>query len=99
MILKYQTSTRTYGQPINITLDRLCNGITIKNSGNSICVFADDPLQPGESKAIGGNKGEILQGRYNVFFKPIASPPPGYVQNDECVVTQKYYTEGQPGLQ
>lgn len=93
--LRYTTRTTQYGKEVNITLDRLSNGLTVKNGGNSVLIFDDDPLQPTESKGIGGNRAEILVGRYRLYFEPIASPPPGYVQNDLAIVTEKYYMEGQ----
>jgi len=93
MILNYTTRTNLTGQPLNITLDALSNGLTVRNIGNSICVFNDDPLQPGESKSTGGNKGEILKGRYALKFQTPAVVPVGYVQNDQAVVTEKFYLD------
>lgn len=89
--IKYATRENTYTQPQNILLDRYSNGITVKNIGNSICFFNSDPLQPGESKGIGGNYLEILDGRYRVYFQTPAVVPPGYVQVDSALVTEKFY--------
>lgn len=89
--IKYATNTKPINLAGNITLDRWSNGLTIKNTGNSVLLFNQDPLQPGQSKAIGGNYGELLTGRYAVAFAPIASPPPGYVQSNGGIVTEKYY--------
>lgn len=74
-----------------ITLDEYSNGFTLKNAGNSICIINGDPLEPGESKAFGGNQGEIIIGVYNFKFQAIASPPPGYVQVDSAILTEKFY--------
>lgn len=93
MILNWTTRTNLTGQALNITLDPLSNGLTVRNIGNSICIFNDDPLQPGESKSQGGNKGEILKGRYALRFQTPTVVPPGYVQNDQAVVTEKFYLD------
>jgi|SRR6516164_10975316 hypothetical protein len=91
MWLKYTTRKTIYASQQNINLDQYSNGLTVRNIGNSVCVFDGDPLQPGQSKAIGGNKAEILTGRYSFSFQPIANPPIGYVQMDMAIVTEKYY--------
>jgi len=39
-------STLEITQELKITLDPKCNLITVKNTGNSVCLFDDDPLQP-----------------------------------------------------
>lgn len=95
MRLDYTTRTTPTGQMLNITLDPWSNGLSVKNTGNSICIFNDDPLQPGESKTIGGNKGELLRGRYAVKFQTPATVPVGYVQFDQAVVTEKYYLDNE----
>jgi len=98
MRLDYTTRTTPTGQALNITLDPWSNGLSVKNTGNSICIFNDDPLLPGESKTIGGNKGELLRGRYALKFQTPATAPPGYVQNDQAVVTEKYYLDNDNNL-
>lgn len=91
MWIKYTIREMEIGTPQNLTLDKYSNGFTLKNTGNSICFLNIDPLQPGESKAIGGNKSELLTGRYRVYFAPIANPPVGYTQQDNAILTEKYY--------
>jgi hypothetical protein len=95
--LKYETSTRTLQARGNIVLDAWSNGFTVKNAGNSILSFNGDPIQPNESKGFGGNRGELIEGNYSFFFTAPASPPPGYVQSDLAIITEKYYkpTEAQ----
>jgi hypothetical protein len=51
------------------------NGFTVKNAGNTIVFFNQEPLQPGESQTIGGNEGEIFVGRVDIYFKlPVPAP-------------------------
>lgn len=73
-----------------IDLDPLCNGLNIINIGSSVANVNGVPLQPpaagesvGDSYTIGGNKGEILQGRVNISFTGAVG---------KVVVVQKFYT-------
>jgi len=95
--LKYNTQTKPLQARGEIVLDDWSNGFTVKNAGTSVLVMNGDPLQPTESKGFGGNKGELMVGKYSYFFKPIDNPPPGYVQVDFAIVTEKFYlpTEAQ----
>jgi len=90
-LLAYNIRTTAYDTTQNITLDTFSNGITVKNSGNSLLLFSNDVLQPGASKAIGGNKGEILKARLQISFQTPPVVPPGYVQQDQAIVTEKFY--------
>lgn len=87
----YNIVKQLYSIPQKIDLDILCNGVTVKNIGNSICVIDNDPLQPFESESIGGNKDEIFYGRHNISFQPAVPQPLPRV--DLAVVTQKFYIE------
>jgi hypothetical protein len=83
--------TNAYGISQNVTLDKLSNCLAIKNAGNSICVFNDDPLQPGECKIFSAWPGELLKGRYTFYFRTPAVVPLGYVQSDLAVITEQFY--------
>lgn len=98
-LLYFETTVQTYTRVQKINIPRLCNAVTVKNTGNIICVFDLDPLQPGESKSIGGNRGEVTIGRHDVDFttQGMTVVPP--VQNPSCVVTLKYYIKPPSGMQ
>jgi hypothetical protein len=85
--LTYNFDTKPYQQNIQITLDRLCNGVTVLNAGTSNLSFQGDVLAPGTSKSIGGNFGEILRGRVDLQFTGAGA--------NLAVVTEKYYNPGQ----
>lgn len=82
-----------------ITLDPLCNGVTIINQGNGgvnvqQCYLNSSPLNvspgdryAGESLAIGGNEGERLTGRLQIAFDAGVTEP-------LVIVVQKYYLPG-----
>jgi hypothetical protein len=89
--IKTNTRTTIIATGGNIILDEYSNGFTIKNIGNSVLFINHDPLQPTESKGFGGHLFTILTGRYAFTFDPIASPPPGYVQDDNAVITEYYF--------
>jgi hypothetical protein len=65
------------------------NGVTVKNAGNTIVIFNQEPLQPGESESIGGNEGEIFVGRVDIFFT-LPVPPPLVPVNMAWIIV-KYY--------
>jgi len=92
--LRYNTDTRIYQQAAKVTLDRLTNGVTVKNNGNTVCLFNSDPLLPGESKAVGGNYGEIYTGRLDISFNVIGLTPAPVTPVNSAVVTYKFYQPG-----
>lgn len=90
-ILKYNTAVQVYTLPVQAPIDPYCNGITIKNSGNTNVIFQGDLLAPGESKFIGGNRAEVYIGRIDLNFA-LPTPAPVTPQNS-CTVTVKYYVD------
>jgi hypothetical protein len=87
--LKYNISTQTYNNVQKVQWDRWLNGFTLHNTGNTILSFNNDPIQPGGSKTVGGNFGEIYGGRIDIqFITP--SPAPSTI-NNAVVITQKFY--------
>lgn len=90
-ILYYNTVTQSYSFPQKVVIQDKCNGFTIRNAGNSILIMDDEQIQPGESKAIGGNRNEYFVGRKDISFAPQAVQPAPRI--DLCYVTQKYYVD------
>jgi hypothetical protein len=84
-LLIYNTNTFTFAAGVNAPLDPYCNGIIVENLGTSILVFQGDPIQPGNSKTIGGNYGEIYVGRIDILFINTG------LQINNAFITQKYY--------
>jgi hypothetical protein len=98
-LLYFDTSVLQYAVPAKINLDLLCNAIVVNNTGNIICLIDDEPLQPGDSKTIGGNRGEILTGRHEIGFTTVgmAVVPSPIIQS--AFVTQKFYINPPKGSQ
>ena len=88
-MLNVNFSTQQYNGNKHVTVVRNCNGFTVKNRGNSISVINQDPLDPGESKAFGLNRGEVYTGRIDISFRAQAVQPAPRV--DSAFVTQKFY--------
>lgn len=83
-----ESSVQTYGVATNLTLDKRCNLIIVKNAapvGGAVVLFDDDPLQPGESKVMGGHWRTIYAGRHQISFTG------GGAQI--AIFTQMYYIE------
>jgi hypothetical protein len=83
-LLQYNIVTSNYQSRLEIEIEHWCNGMVIKNDGTVNCFFNTEPIVPGESKSIGGNRLEIYRGRATLSFATggIAS----------AWVTQKFYT-------
>jgi len=88
---------QAYSQPQNINISELCNGITVKNLGNTLVLLDDEVLQPGDFKAFGGNRGEVFTGRHNITFTTNGMAVPPAVPAPLAWVTQKFYTTPPPG--
>lgn len=85
--LTFNFDTKIFTSVIEITLDPLCNGITVFNGGTSTIMFQGDFILPQVSKTIGGNFAEILRGRVDISFTGMG--------NNYAVITQKFYLPGQ----
>lgn len=90
IILYWNTHVMAYSVPAKVDFDNRTNGFVVKNAGNQLLIFDDETLQPGESKAYSGNKGEIFVGRKDLYF----AIPAGFVGTavNLAFVTVKYYT-------
>lgn len=81
--LRFNFSTQVYTSTIEIDVDEWCNSISVKNNGASTLIFQGDILGPGEFKTIGGNYGEVLEGRIDIRFTGAGA--------NLAAVTQKFY--------
>ena len=59
--LEYNSVPGQYQVSGQIPIDPFCNGLVVKNAGNTILLFQGVPLQPGESKSVGGDSSETLR--------------------------------------
>lgn len=82
-LLQYNISVQVYISPQQVPVMEFCNGYTVRNTGTSNVVIQGDVLAPNESKAVGGNRGEIYVGRLDLNFAGAG--------NNSCLITQKYY--------
>jgi hypothetical protein len=88
-LLRFNTSVQQYQGPKQVVIASYLNAISVKNEGTTLVIFQGDTLQPGESKSIGGNFGEIYDSRIDIFFQTQVPAPA--VINNLAVVTQKFY--------
>jgi len=85
----YNSSTQDYSRQTSVVPDKLCNGVTVINKGNTIALWNGLPLVPGESMTVGGNEGEVYIGRIDISFAlPVPAPP---VPINQAFVIQKFY--------
>lgn len=89
--LLYNTSTLEYIAQRSVVLDKLCNGVTVINKGNTIAMWNGLPLQPNESMTVGGNVGEVFVGRVDISFS-LPTPAPPTPVNSAWVI-QKFYDQ------
>lgn len=93
-VLFCNQSTQGYSQATMVPPDKLCNGFTVKNAGNTICIVNGEPIQPDDFKTFGMNRGEIYIGRIDLsFVLPTPAPP---IPTNQAFVTQKFYVNMGP---
>ena len=88
-LIAWNFDTKDFSVNAQIDIDQLCNAITVKNAGTTLVLIQGDILQPGESKAMGGNRMEILRGRFDIRFQTQVPPP--LIITNLAFVTQKFY--------
>jgi hypothetical protein len=86
--LYYNISVTTYTKSGNVTPAGPLNAWTVKNNGTNPVEVNGDPLDPGESKSVGGNYGEVYIGMIKLNFGT------GAAAGNNAEVTQKFYCEG-----
>ena len=85
----YNTTTQEYTALRSVNVDKMCNGFSVNNAGTTIVTLNGEPLQPGQSKTVGGNEDEIYVGRIDLAFI-VPTPAPSTIINSAWV-TQKFY--------
>jgi hypothetical protein len=87
--LRYNTQVQEYRSLRSVNVDKLCNGFTVNNAGTTIVTLNGEPIQPGATKTVGGNEGEVYVGRIDLAFY-VPTPAPATIVNSAWV-TQKFY--------
>jgi hypothetical protein len=82
-LLQYNISVQIYDGSTEIPVMDFCNGFTVRNIGTASLVVNGDVLAMNETKAVGGNRGEIYVGRIDLNFQGAGT--------QMALVTQKYY--------
>ena len=85
-LLQYNLSVQVYDTALQVPVMENCNGFTVRNVGTANVIVMGDTLAPNESKAIGGNRGEIYVGRIDLKFGNL-----GGGRTTLALITQKYY--------
>jgi hypothetical protein len=88
---EYNISTQVYDGTKHVVVERFVNGFSIHNTGTTDLYFNGDRIQPGESKTVGGNAGEVYAGKIDLYYR-VPSPAPAIIIN-MATVTQKYYID------
>jgi hypothetical protein len=89
--LLFNITMQEYTEQRNVVVDKLCNGVTVINKGNTIAMWNQLPLLPDESMTVGGNEGEVFVGRVDITFA-LPTPAPASPQNSAWVI-QKFYVD------
>jgi hypothetical protein len=82
-LLQYNVSVQEYDRSQSVPKEPLCNGFIVRNVGTSGMTINGDALATGESKTVGGNRGEVYVGRIDISFDNAGT--------NLCIVTQKFY--------
>jgi hypothetical protein len=86
--VKFHVYTQEYQNSQIVPVERWVNAVSVKNAGTSVLVFMGDPMQPGETKSIGGNSFEIWDEKHmDIQFQNTG------IQINLAVITQKFYVD------
>lgn len=89
-LFKYREVEQNYGEQGRIIYPPYTNGYAVHNDGNTNIILNNaDTIEPGGFKSVGGNFGEIYDGRIDIKFE-IPTPAPTTPANN-AVFTFKYY--------
>lgn len=90
VMFKYREVEQLYGEQSRVIYPPYTNGYSLFNNGNTNIILNNtETLVPGASKSVGGNAGELYDGRLDVKFE-LPTPAPGAPENS-AVFTFKYY--------
>ena len=88
--LNYNIETTFYRRNDSVVIDKMCNSVTIINTGTTAMTVNKVPLAApiapnllGESFTFGGNRNEIFKGRIDISFQPAGA--------GQCIGAQKIY--------
>jgi hypothetical protein len=85
-LVKFHVYTQQYTTGQIVPVERWVNAVSCKNAGTAILNFMGDPLQPGETKSIGGNAMEVWDEKHmDISFTNTG------LQTQLAVITQKWY--------
>ncbi len=85
--VKFHVYTQQFSVNTIVPVERWVNAVSVKNAGTGIVSFMGDPLQPLETKSIGGNAFEIWDEKHmDISFAPGAT-------TNLVIVTQKFYVD------
>jgi hypothetical protein len=87
--VKFHVYTQQYAIAAIVAVERWVNAVSVKNAGTCVLNFMGDPLQPGETKSIGGNSFEIWDEKH----MDINFVNPGGLLIQLAIVTQKFYVD------
>jgi hypothetical protein len=92
-LVKFHISVQQYSAPQGgfVPIERWVNAVAFKNAGTGFVTVMGDPLQPGETKSIGGNNFEVWDEKHCTFNFTNPNAVPGVV--NLLIVTQKFYVE------
>lgn len=85
--VKFHVYTQQYTVAQIVPVERWVNAVSVKNAGTAVVNFMGDPMQPGETKSIGGNAFEIWDEKH----MDINFVNPGGLLTQLVIVTQKFY--------
>ena len=91
---KYNFTTQILQESNWYNVEKLCNGFTVTNIGDTICLMNNQIFHPGvpgvslgDSRTYGGNEGELYKGVIKVAFQqPLGANP-------QIELVQKVYSE------
>lgn len=92
-LVTFFTEVQSVTRTRSIQVSPLCNAYVVKNSGNTLLIFRNEPIVPGDFKSVGGNYAEVVDDRIDITFgiqvTDLVNPPV-----NQGFVTQKIYRRG-----
>jgi hypothetical protein len=92
--LSYDSKTIVSTRAGSVSLPRMVNGLTVRNTGNTNLFWDSDLIVPGDFKAVSGNYGEIYRGTCTLKWELPAVVPAN--PENMATVSVKFYVEYNP---